>query len=192
VTALTTLGDTPATTEGWALLARAQLAGDAGTAEATAAEAAAAEAVRLCPGYAVAHNLLGNALQKLGKAPAAEDAYVRALSANPAYDAPRFNLGLLQLRQRDATAIATFTELLRRRPDHPNAHLARGQAYASQGRHAEALADLEEAVRRQPDSAEAWAALGELREHLQQGDSQAAYCRAKQLGHVKAAARCKS
>jgi len=191
VKALTILGNNPATTEGWALLARAQLAGDAGTAEATAAEAAAAEAVRLCPSYAVAHNLLGNALQKLGKAPAAEDAYVRALSANPAYDAPRFNLGLLQLRQRDATAIATFTELLRRRPDHPNAHLARGQAYASQGKHAEALADLEEAVRRQPDSAEAWAALGELREHLQKGDSQAAYCRAKQLGHVKAAERCK-
>ena len=44
---------------------------------------------------------------------------------------------------------------------------------------------------RQPTSAEAWAALGELREHLHKGDAQAAYCRAKQLGHLKAAERCK-
>ncbi len=185
--ALTILGDNPGTSsEAWALLSRAQLASDAGKAEASAAEAA-----RLCPSYAVAHNLAGNALQKLGKAQPAEDAYVRALTAAPMYDAPRFNLGLLQLRQKDATAIGTFTELLRRRPDHPNAHLARAQAYTMQGKHAEALADLEEAVQRQPDSADAWAALGELREHLKTGDHNAAYCRAKQLGHAKAAERCK-
>jgi serine/threonine-protein kinase len=190
-TALTILGDNPGpSSEAWALLARAQLAADAGAAEATAAQAAAAQAVRLCPGYAVAHDLSGNALQKLGNAQAAEDAYVRALTAAPQYDAPRFNLGLLQLRQHDATAIATFTELLRRRPDHPDAYLARAQAYAMQGMAAQALGDLEEAVRRQPDSAEAWAALGELRERLGRGDAQAAYCRAKQLGHAKAAERC--
>jgi tetratricopeptide (TPR) repeat protein len=188
--------DAGVSTEAYALLARAHLANDAGTAEAVAAEAvaaesAAAEAVRLCPGYAVALNVSGNALQKLGKAQDAESAYVRALTAAPQYDAPRFNLGLLQLRQKDATSIATFTELLRRRPDHPNAHLARAQAYAMQGRSEEALADLEEAVRRQPNSAEAWAALGELRERLHDGDFQAAYCRAKQLGHAKAAVRCK-
>jgi len=188
--------DAGVSSEAWALLARAHLANDTGTAEAVAAEAvaaetAAAEAVRLCPGYAVAQNLSGNALQRLGKAQAAEDAYVRALTAAPQYDAPRFNLGLLQLRQKDATSIATFTELLRRRPDHPNAHLARAQAYAMQGKSDEALADLEEAVQRQPNGAEAWAALGELRERLHSGDFQAAYCRAKQLGHARAAARCK-
>ncbi len=191
--ALTILGDHPGpSSEAWALLARAQLASDAGAAEAVAAQASAAEALRLCPGYAVAYDLSGNALQKLGKAQAAEDAYVRALAAAPAYNAPRFNLGLLQLRRNDTTAIATFTELLRRDPDHPNAHLVRAQAYALQGKHEEALADLEEAVLRQPTSAEAWAALGELREHLHKGDAQAAYCRAKQLGHIKAAERCKT
>jgi serine/threonine protein kinase/Flp pilus assembly protein TadD len=184
--ALGILGDSPGnSSEGWALLSRAQLAGDAEKAEASAAEAA-----RLCPSYAVAHNLEGNALQKLGKAQPAEDAYVRALTVAPMYDAPRFNLGLLQLRQNDATAIGTFTELLRRRPDHPNAHLARAQAYTTQGKNAEALADLEEAVQRQPDGADAWAALGQLREHLKKGDHNAAYCRAKELGHAKAAARC--
>ncbi|HEX4416262.1 MAG TPA: protein kinase [Kofleriaceae bacterium] len=181
------LGETPGpSTEAWALLSRAQLAHDP-----EQAQASAAEAVRLCPGYAVAHNVSGNALQKLGKAQLAEDAYVRALTAAPMYDAPRFNLGLLQLRQNDATAIGTFTELLRRRPDHPNAHLARAQAYAAQGQPEQALADLEEAVRQQPDSAEAWASLGELRERLKLGDAQDAYCRAKQLGHAKAALHCR-
>ena len=184
--ALAILGDAAgASSEAWALRSRAQLATSADN-----AEASAAEAVRLCPGYAVAHNLSGNALQKLGQVQPAEDAYVRALSLAPSYDAPRFNLGLLQLRRKDATAIATFTELLRRRPDHPNAHLARAQAYVMQGRNAEALADLEEAVRRQPGSAEAWATLGELREHVKQGDFKAAYCRAAELGSAPAAARC--
>jgi hypothetical protein len=70
--------------------------------------------------------------------------------------------------------------------------LQRARAHAAQGHHEEALADVEEAVQRQPDSAEAWAMLGELRERLQRGDAQAAYCRAKQLGDARAAERCKS
>ena len=115
-----------------------------------------------------------------------------ALTAAPMYDAPRFNLGLLQLRQNDVTAVETFTELLRRRPDYPNAYLARAQAYALKGNNDAALADLDEAVRRQPTSAEAWASLGELRERAHKGDANAAYCRAKELGHAKAAERCSS
>jgi Tfp pilus assembly protein PilF/predicted Ser/Thr protein kinase len=182
--AVATLGR-PDTSEGWVLLSRAQLASDAGQ-----AAASADEAIRLCPDYAVAHNLSGNALQKLGKSQPAEDAYMRALVAVPMYDAPRFNLGLLQLRRSDPVAVATFTELLRRRPDHPNAHLARAQAYLLQNNHADALVDLDEAVRRDPDSADAWAALAQLREHLKRPDAQAAWCRAKQLGHAKGA-RCK-
>jgi serine/threonine protein kinase/Flp pilus assembly protein TadD len=186
--ALAVLGDNPgASAEAWALLSRAQV-----TNHADRAESSAAEAVRLCPSYPVAHNVSGNALQKRGKVKEAEDAYVRALTAAPKYDAPRFNLGVLQLRQRDATAIATFTELLRRRPDHPNVHLARAQAYEMVGKLDEALADLEEAVLRQSTSADAWAALGKLRAHLKRGDASAAYCRAKELGHTQAAEHCKS
>jgi tetratricopeptide (TPR) repeat protein len=182
------VGEHPgASSEAWVLLSRAQLAADA-----EKAQLAASEALRLCPGYAVAYNLSGNALQKLGNLKPAENAYVLALTAEPMYDAPRFNLGLLQLRQNDATAVDTFTELLRRRPDHPNAYLARAQAYALKGDNDAALADLDEAVRRQPSSAEAWASLGELRERARKGDANAAYCRAKELGHAKAAERCKA
>jgi tetratricopeptide (TPR) repeat protein len=186
--ALQILGEHPGTSsEAWAMLSRAQLATDA-----EKAQVSASEALRRCPGYAVAYNLSGNALQKLGNVKPAENAYVLALTAAPMYDAPRFNLGLLQLRQNDATAVDTFTELLRRRPDHPNAYLARAQAYALKGDNDAALADLDEAVRRQPSSAEAWAALGELRDRIHKGDANAAYCRAKELGHAKAAERCTS
>jgi len=185
--ALQILGDNPGTSgEAWALLSRAHLAGDA-----EKAQRAAVESARLCPGYAVAHNLSGNALQKLGNAKQAEHAYLLALTAAPMYDAPRFNLGLLQLRQDDATAVDTFTELLRRRPDYPNAYAARARAYVLQHNNDAALADLDEAVRRQPTSAEAWAALGELREHMHKANANEAYCRAKELGHTKAAAHCK-
>jgi serine/threonine protein kinase/Flp pilus assembly protein TadD len=186
--ALQILGEHPgASGEAWAMLSRAQLATDA-----EKAQVSALEALRLCPGYAVAYNLSGNALQKLGNAKPAENAYVLALTAEPMYDAPRFNLGLLQLRQNDVAAVETFTELLRRRPDHPNAYLARAQALALKGDNDAALADLDEAVRRQPTSAEAWASLGELRERAHKGDAHAAYCRAKELGHAKAAERCTS
>jgi Flp pilus assembly protein TadD/predicted Ser/Thr protein kinase len=185
--ALQMLGEHPASSEAWALRARAQLATDA-----EKAQVSASAALRLCPGYAVAYNLSGNALQKLGNLKPAENAYVLALTAEPMYDAPRFNLGLLQLRQDDPAAVETFTELLRRRPDHPNAYLARAQAYAMKGDNDAALADLDEAVRRQPTSAEAWASLGELRERAHKGDANAAYCRAKELGHAKAAERCKA
>jgi serine/threonine protein kinase len=185
--ALQILGANPgASAEAWALQSRALLASNA-----ESAQRAALEATRLCEGYAVAYNLSGNALQKLGNAKAAENAYLLALTAEPMYDAPRFNLGLLQLRQNDANAVATFTELLRRRPEYPNAHLARAQAYALQGNNDAALADLDEAVRRQPTSAEAWATLGELRQRMHKSDANAAYCRAKELGHAKAAERCK-
>jgi tetratricopeptide (TPR) repeat protein len=181
------LGEHPASSEAWVLLSRAQLPVDA-----EQAQVAASEALRLCPGYAVAYNQSGNALQKLGNLKPAENAYVLALTAEPMYDAPRFNLGLLQLRQNDPAAVETFTELLRRRPDHPNAYLARAQAYAMKGDNDAALADLDEAVRRQPTSAEAWASLGELRERAHKGDANTAYCRAKELGHAKAAERCKA
>jgi serine/threonine-protein kinase len=184
--AIAALGDpVAASTEAWTILARAQIARDASQARVSAAEAA-----RLCPDYAVAHNALGNALQKLGDNAAAKPAYQRALAIAPSYDAPRFNLGLVQIRDQDPAAVATFSELLRRRPDYRNAHLARAQAYAMQGNQDRALADLEQAVAQQPGSADAWAALGELRERMKRGDAHAAYCRAKQLGDTRSATRC--
>jgi tetratricopeptide (TPR) repeat protein len=157
--ALAALGDAPGDhAEEWALRARAQLPNDAARALISAQEAA-----RLCPTYAVAHNLAGNALQKMGKLDQAEEAYERALWEVPAYDPPRFNLGLVQLRRKDPSAVWTFTELVKRRPDYPNVYLVRAQAYLLKGDRQAAIADLEEAVRRNPDSAEAKAALEQMK-----------------------------
>jgi Tfp pilus assembly protein PilF len=171
--------------EAWALRARAELPADA-----TKALASAEEALRLCPKYSVALNVSGNAQQKLGRFELAEDAYSQALWEAASYDAPRFNLGLSQLRRKDPAAVWTFTELIKRRPDYPNARLVRAQAHLQQGHAEEALADLEEEVRVQPRSADAWAALGQLREHLHRGDWKAAYCEAKKLGNAEAAKHC--
>ena len=126
-----------------------------------------------------------------GKLEDAGDAYARALQFAPDYDAPRFNLGVIQLRRRDPAAIATFSEILRRKPDDPDAYKSRAQAYVNADRYVEAAADLEQALRRKSDDGRAWLLLGEIRDKAQQGDANEAYCKAAGLGVGEAAARCK-
>jgi eukaryotic-like serine/threonine-protein kinase len=161
------------------------------TGDPTRAIAAADQALQKCPSAAAAHNVRGNALQKAGKFEEAGDAYARALQFAPDYDAPRFNLGVIQLRRRDPAAIATFSEILRRKPDDPDAYESRAQAYVNADRYVEAAADLEQALRRKPDDGRAWLLLGEIRDKAQQGDANEAYCKAAGLGVGEAAARCK-
>jgi tetratricopeptide (TPR) repeat protein len=159
--------------------------------DAPAALDAANRASALCPAWAVPHSLAGNALQKSGKLDEAADAYARALTYAAGWDVPRFNLGLLQMRRKDAAAIATFTELIRRRPDHPNAHRARGQAYLNVERFDEALADFEESLRQNDKDGELWLLVAQLHEKKKaRSSAKDAWCRAKELGVVAAAARC--
>jgi Flp pilus assembly protein TadD len=161
------------------------------TGDPSQAIAAADQALQKCPSAAAAHNVRGNALQKAGKLEDAGDAYARALQFAPDYDAPRFNLGVIQLRRRDPAAIATFSEILRRKPDDPDAYESRAQAYVNADRYVEAAADLEQALRRKPDDGRAWLLLGVSRDKAQQGDANEAYCKAAALGVGEAAARCK-
>ena len=133
----------------------------------------------------------GNALQKLGKLDDASDAYARALQFAADYAAPRFNLGVIQLRRKDPAAIATFTEILRRSPDDPDALESRAQAYVHANRLTEAADDLEHALAKKPDDGRAWLLLGGLRAKLKQPDAKAAFCKAAELGVREAAARCK-
>ena len=91
-------------------------------------------------------------------------AYGQALKLAPDYLAPRFNLGLLALRGKDATtAIAAFDAVLAKDPLHPRAHLARGQARVMSGDYAGALDDLEQATLRHPADGDAWLLLGQAR-----------------------------
>jgi len=152
---------------------------------------AADQALQKCPSAAAAHNIRGNALQATGKLDAAGDAYARALQFAPDYEAPRFNLGVIQLRRRDPAAIATFSEVLRRKPEDPDAYKSRAQAYANARRYDEAAADLEQALRRKADDGRAWLLLAVVREQARKGDANAAYCEAAALGIGDAAAHCK-
>ncbi len=109
--------------------------------------------------------------------------YRQAISLDPGYSEPQFNLGVLELHRKDgAAAAATATELLDKNPDNLPARLLRVQANLMLGHHDEALADLEEAVKRDPKSGDAWAALGELRERLQRGDAPRGLLRGQEAG----------
>lgn len=176
-----------ASTEYWALVARARLlVGAAG------ADDAARRAVAACSESAVAQNLLGNALQKSGALADAEAAYTRALGLDATYAAPRFNLALAALARGDARrARGLLDELIARNPDHPHVYLARAHAHLASGEAPAAVADLEEEIRRAPDSARAFLALGHA--HRAAGareKANAAYCRAKELGLSDAEALC--
>jgi serine/threonine-protein kinase len=167
------------------LEAREAIAGDAARAI-TSATAALAR----CPSFAAAHNIHGNALQKAGRLTDAADAYARALGFAPDYDAPRFNLAVIQLRRKDPAAIASFSEILRRKPRDPDALKSRAQAYLNAERYPEALADFEAALERSPDDGQAWLIVGQLRTKLARPAAHDAYCEAGRLGVAEGTTRC--
>jgi len=149
----------------------------------------ATRAIARCPSFAAAHNIHGNALQKTGRLDEAADAYARALTFAPDYEAPRFNLGVVQLRRKDSAAIATFGEVIRRKPELADAYKSRGQAYLNAERYPEALADFEDASKR-ADDGRAWLIIGQLRDRLHRPGARDAYCKAQALGVDVPAARC--
>jgi tetratricopeptide (TPR) repeat protein len=177
-----------------ASLAAAELvlqAREAMATDATRAATLAEQAIDKCQSFAAAHNVHGNALQKAEKFDDAADAYARALTFAPDYESPRFNLGVMQLRRRDSAAIATFSEVIRRKPDHADAYKSRAQAYLYEKKYAEALSDLEKGLERAPDDGRAWLIVGQLREKLKRPAARDAYCKAKAQGIAEAASRCK-
>jgi serine/threonine-protein kinase len=154
--------------------------------DAARAAALAAQAIERCPSFAAAHNIHGNALQKSEKLDDAADAYARALTFAPDYESPRFNLGVMQLRRHDSAAIATFGEVIRRKPDNADAYKSRAQAYLYEKKYAEGLADLEAGLARAPDDGRAWLIVGQLRDKLKRPGARDAYCKAKELGVAEA------
>ena len=195
---LASLANLPDTVpERWLILARELLAHGPPENEPQIALQASERAVALCPSSAVAHNLRANALQKLPGGTANADprqsledaaaAYRRASELAPEYTAPRFNLGLVRLRQRrPEEALAAFDTLAQGDAAYPNIHLVRAEAYRMQNRREEALAELKAQVAQQPDSADGWWQLSRaLAPDPKQ--ARAAACRARQLGHPAAA-----
>ena len=182
-------GTASGSSEYWALVARGQLfAGEATDKVIESAERAAS----LCPRMAVARNLLGNGYLNAGQLELAQEAYAEALAAAPDYEGPRFNSALVALKQEDVPrALQLLDDLLRRNPQHVNAYLVRAQAQVVSGRFEAALEDLNVVLRRQPDNAAAYVLLGHARSRLGEADAaRDAFCKAKSLGHPRAASLC--
>jgi len=175
--------------EYWVLVAQARLY--AGKPSSLVLEAAS-RAVAHCDDWAAAHNALGNAHMRLGENDLAVRAYRKASGIDPSYAAPRFNVGLIKLKQNDQEgAIDAFTEVIARSPDHPNARMLRGQAYIRLKQWERAVADLKGEADRDSTNPRAWLLLGQAQQGG--GDEAAAhvaFCKAKELGAEEAAPFC--
>jgi tetratricopeptide (TPR) repeat protein len=144
------------------------------------------EALQLKPGYAEAHNNLGNALESLGRTKEAVAQYAEALRLEPNLAETHYNLGraLAALPGGTAEAIAQYEEALRLKPDYADAHFGLGSALAAMpGRLGEAVAQLNEAIRIRPDYAQAHLNLGSALEMIpgRSGDAIAQYEEALRL-----------
>ena len=183
--------DGGAAAERRALLARARLIVEP---NADGALADAQAALALCPGYALAHNLAGNAQSRAGRFDDAATEYRAALAAEPGYVDPRVNLGVLALQRGDhAGAAAILDEALQRSPTNARAHAARASARIPLKRFDEAAQDLEQALAQDPEDADVWVLLGQLRSHLGKREAaRDAFCRAAKLGHPVAKRECPS
>lgn len=144
-------------------------------------------AVRAVPGSAKAHELLGAAFMEVGRVPegvAELEAAVRMLAAVP--DPPaqaHVELGVAyeRLGRLDA-AEGVYADLLRRKPDQPDALWRLGVVRWAQGRRAEAARLWERTLAVAPDHARAMNDLGIARERA--GDvagAEALWVRAAQL-----------
>ncbi len=177
--------------EYWALKAQAELQA-AGAPE--DAIRSAKTAVRLCASWPYAHNVLGNAYQRSGDFKAAVVAYDRAIRDAAYYQAPRFNLGLSQLRLDNTKgAVNTLTALLARKGDHHRARLVRGQALMTLEDFERAAKDIKMAADGLGKNAGAYLLLGQAYTKLKRSTAaNAAFCKAKELGDSRADGLCKN
>ncbi len=104
---------------------------------------------------------------------AAEAAYRKVLSLDPAHADAYLNLGALLCEScRCDEAVALYDEALRRRPDEALLHFNRAIALEDQGRNDQALAGYHAALRLAPDLADAHYNVARLHEQL--GDAKQA------------------
>ena len=112
------------------------------------------EALRLKPGYAEAHNNLGNALDSLGRTTEAIAHFEEALRLKPNYVEAHNDLGIaLGSVGRTPEAIEQYEEALRLKPDFFQASFNLGNALDSLDRTPEAIEQYEQALRIKPDDA---------------------------------------
>lgn len=113
------------------------------------------------PNAWLAHNNLGNALQRAGKLAEAKEQYEQALLLMPDYPEAENNLGTaLGEAGEYEQAIGHFVRALRMVPTYAQAHYNFGNALVHLGRPTEALTQYQEALKIRPDYPEAQYNMG--------------------------------
>ncbi len=135
------------------------------------------------PSCWMAHNNLGNALQKTGHLEEAVIYHREALRLNPEYGEAHNNLGTaLQGLGHIEEAIAQYKEAVRLMPDLAGAYYNLGNALQELGRFDEAVAQYRGGIRLEPGSAEMHCNLGAALDRLGQlGESVAQFREAVRL-----------
>ena len=111
-----------------------------------------APALATKPGFAEAHNNLGNALWDRGKPDEAVACYRRALALKPDYAEAHSNLGNALKDQRKLDeAVACYRRALELTPNYAEAHYNLGNALKDQGSLDEAVACYRRALELKPD-----------------------------------------
>ena len=111
----------------------------------------------------MAHNILGNALQKQGKLDKAISHYTAALKIDSDFAEAHNNLGYTLTRQKHYNvAIYHYNEALRINPAYTNAHNNLGTALLHQGNEKEAVYHYYESLKSNPKHAGAYYNLGKL------------------------------
>ncbi len=106
------------------------------------------------PSCWMAHNNLGNALQKTGQLEESVTEYNEAVRIKPDYAEAYLNLGnTLQRMGRLEESLTQFQAALRLQPDFAEAYSNLGNALLGLGRTGDAILQFQEALRRKPDSA---------------------------------------
>ena len=109
----------------------------------------------------IAHNNLGNALEKQGRVEEAIKHYMEALRVKPYFAEAHNNLGTaLHAQGRMDDAVKHYIEALRIKPDYEHAHYNLGITLQAQGRMDDAVKHYVEAVRIKPDYEHAHYNLG--------------------------------
>jgi len=110
---------------------------------------------------AIAHNILGNALNKKGSVAEAIVHYQKALQIKPDYADAHYNLGNALLKKGNvAEAMVHYQKALQIEPDDADAHNNLGNALLKKGDVDEAIMHYQRALQIKPDYAEAHYNLG--------------------------------
>lgn len=144
------------------------------------AELCYAALCRLQPQSPAGHYNRGVALQELGRAAEAIEAFEHAIGLNPGYAAAYLGLGLIyQQQQAFEAALLAFDCATELAPDRMQGRLERARTLVRMGRFADAQAALDNLLALQPGDAEAWNLRGIACKQLGQGEAAlAAYDRA--------------